>query len=333
MPNIIVKDKIKYSLITYDNEKHLEDIVFENGDFIFGDKGFLIRTQKKLGKNSYQGSIPDGYYVDLTFHEKPKLYFIEIELSAHDAINHIANQMIRFNLADDNSKIKIKSIITDEIKKSPVFLKRVKDFLEKNKKIDNLEHLVDYIVLDNKLEVIIVVDEMEDKLANQVKPLLNKMDIKINILEFKTFKSGSNYIYNFDAFQEEIIESAKFLNNMDEIDTVVVAAKEEGFNDVFIGQNMWYAIRISEEIRKKLKYIAVYQKTPVKAITYYAEIDEIKPYNQTDKYLLKFKGKAKKLDKELTLGPGDNSGFMQAHRYTTLKKLLSVNFATDIWKK
>ena len=37
-------------------------------------------------------------------------------------------------------------------------------------------------------------------------------------------------------------------------DTIIVPAQEEGFNEVFIGENCWYAIRIGGGKLKDIKY-------------------------------------------------------------------------------
>jgi hypothetical protein len=56
---------------------------------------------------------------------------------------------------------------------------------------------------------------------------------------------------------------------------VVVPAQEDGFRDVFIGQNCWYAIRISGGMLQKIKYIAAYQSKPTSAVTHYAPVATI----------------------------------------------------------
>src|SRR5712692_130456 len=49
----------------------------------------------------------------------------------------------------------------------------------------------------------------------------------------------------------------------DEIDTIVVPAKEEGFQETFLGEHRWYAVRIHGSVRPQIKYIAAYQIAPV----------------------------------------------------------------------
>ena len=114
-------------------------------------------------------------------------------------------------------------------------------------------------------------------------------------------------------------------------DTIIVAAKKEGFERVFLGQDAWWAIRIAGGMLNKIKYIAAYQTQPVSAITHYAPVDRIEPYGESGKYKLIFSEKAK------PIGPipyGDApTGAMQGPRYTTLEKLQSAIKFADLLTK
>lgn len=114
-------------------------------------------------------------------------------------------------------------------------------------------------------------------------------------------------------------------------DTIIVPAQKEGFDKVFLGENCWYAIRISGGMLSKIKYIAAYQTQPVSAITHYAPVDRIEPYGEGGKYKLIFSESAK------PIGPipfGDAPpGAMQGPRYTTLAHLKTAKKLTDLTGK
>jgi len=114
-------------------------------------------------------------------------------------------------------------------------------------------------------------------------------------------------------------------------DTVIVPAQKEGFDKVFLGEDCWYAIRISAGMLDKIKFIAAYQTDPVRAITYYAAVDRIEPYGEDGKYKLVFSGKAK------PIGPipfaDAPPGAMQGPRYTTLDKLKAAKKLSDLMGK
>src|SRR6266446_2302428 len=112
------------------------------------------------------------------------------------------------------------------------------------------------------------------------------------------------------------------------VDTIIVPAQKEGFEKTFLGEDCWYAIRISGGMLDKIKYIAGYQTLPVSAITHYAAVDRIEPYGESGKYKVVFSEKAK------PIGPipfGDAaSGAMQGPRYTTFEKLQVAKKLTDL---
>ena len=111
--------------------------------------------------------------------------------------------------------------------------------------------------------------------------------------------------------------------------TIVVPAQEEGFKRVFLGENSWYAIRISGGMLDNIKYIASYQSAPISAITYYAEVKSIEPYGEEGKYKLIFTDKAKKLDNEIKLDL--SQGAMQGPRYTDIDKLLKASKMSELF--
>jgi hypothetical protein len=114
-----------------------------------------------------------------------------------------------------------------------------------------------------------------------------------------------------------------------QLDTVIVPARQDGFEEVFLGQNCWYAIRIAGGMLDKIKYIAAYRSQPESKVTHYAPVASIEQYGEEGKYKLIFAEPAKRV------GPipfGDApSGAMQGPRYTTLPKLLAAKKLTDLF--
>ena len=114
-------------------------------------------------------------------------------------------------------------------------------------------------------------------------------------------------------------------------DTIVVPAKKSGFERVFLGENCWYAIRINSREIPKLKYIASYRVAPISAVTYISEIAEIVPYQDSGKYLVKFKSKAVELKTAVKLEAGRLGSAPQGPRYTTRKKILNSSWLHELW--
>lgn len=155
--------------------------------------------------------------------------------------------------------------------------------------------------------------------------------------EFFEETGGKNFIHI------PIIKLAQLLNqniNQDVLadlsesaleDTIIVPAREMGFNTVFLGQNQWYDIRISQSRMRNLKYIAIYQVAPVSAITYYAKIKEIVDSDNVHGYKkIIIKGEPIKLEKPIRLG--DNTFLApQGSRYTFISRLLNAFTLEDLF--
>lgn len=79
----------------------------------------------------------------------------------------------------------------------------------------------------------------------------------------------------------------------------------------------------------KLKFIAAYQVAPVAAITHIAEIDAVVPYNETGKYMIKFKGAATAIVP--IPRPKSSEANMQSSRYVLRDKLLAAKNLDQVW--
>lgn len=112
-------------------------------------------------------------------------------------------------------------------------------------------------------------------------------------------------------------------------DTIVVPAQKEGFERVFLGQNSWYAIRISGGMLDHIKYIAAYQTQPVSAITHWAPVNRIEPYGETGKYKVIFSEPAKPIG-PIKFGSAP-SGFMQGPRYTFFQRLQNAKEVIELF--
>ncbi len=106
-------------------------------------------------------------------------------------------------------------------------------------------------------------------------------------------------------------------------DTIIVPTGKagEGFEEVFVGKNCWYYVRLPQKReklqrrRKELKYILAYRPAPESAITMRAEIADIVPFGDGGKYKIDFK-KPAELIAPIKFGDAP-SGAMQGPRYTS----------------
>lgn len=339
MKKIEIEGKV-YSEISFETEDEFESEVVLNEDAIFGKHGIYVDIKKKLGKRNGIAGIPDGYYLDLKYHENPTLYIVENELNSHDLYKHIAEQMMRFIVLSKNEKQQIKDTLISELSNEKYKTKL--DNFYKESKYSNIHYLLDEAVIRNDIRTLIIIDEITPQLIGLSKQFKNP----IELIEFKTFSNEQKKIHLFDAFDENIDtdiiikdKSTKTSKEIDydTLDTIIVPARKDGFEETFIGENCWYAVRISSSMQDKLKYCAAYQVKPVSGISYYAEIDRIEPYvddygNKTNKYIIIFKGSAVKLNNKISLSKDNPQMAPQSCVYTSFEKLVKAKYMEELFK-
>ncbi len=112
-------------------------------------------------------------------------------------------------------------------------------------------------------------------------------------------------------------------------DTIVIPAWEDGFQEVFIGENCWYAIRISGGKLNEIKYIAAYRVAPSSAVTHVAEIESIEPYGDKGKYKVNFVSQAQEID-PVQYEVGDSAP--QSPRYANYNRLFRAKNLTELFE-
>jgi hypothetical protein len=126
------------------------------------------------------------------------------------------------------------------------------------------------------------------------------------------------------------IEGSKDITSED-FDTIVCPAFKEGFKHAYVQNDAWWAIRISQKAREQLKYLAIYEKSPVAAVRNVAEIEKIEPYKDSGKFIVYLKNK-KKVG-PIELDKGKKGIAPQSPRYTTYNKLLKAKKISELWNK
>jgi len=114
------------------------------------------------------------------------------------------------------------------------------------------------------------------------------------------------------------------------IDTVVVPARSEGFNRVFLGQHCWYEVRIHETMRPLIKFVAAYQVAPVSKITHVAPVKSIESWRDTGKVVIHFSEPAKEIGPIALVKKGRVKPLYNL-RYTTLERLKSAKTLDEVW--
>ena len=103
-------------------------------------------------------------------------------------------------------------------------------------------------------------------------------------------------------------------------DLVIFPAREEGFQDVFLGEREWRYVRIDKNKINKIKYIAIYRSAPISGITHYAKVKSFEYNEEYKKYSIILEGKPIRLEKIIKL-EGLDPNAMRSGRYVELSEL------------
>lgn len=316
----------------YDNdpfasEKELEEAISEVQGNLFGKLRIYLDLKKKIGIKGRTRNIPDGYLIDLSSRKEPKLYVVENELVKHDPLKHIAVQILEFSLSFETSPLTIKSFVKERLSKDSKAWKLCEDYAQANG-FENVDFLLETMICRNAFNALVIIDEISDELETI---LLSRFKFPVEIVTLQRYvNSKGERIYQFEPFLCDIsvpVTSVKAgaLNNAktidpSEIDTIVVPARKDGFQEVFIGEHCWYAIRIHGSMLSKIKHIAAYQVAPVSAITHIAQVKSIEQWKDSNKYILQFTEPARKIG-PIKLVPKGAVKALQNARYTSAEKL------------
>lgn len=312
----------------FELEDDLESAILEARKDLFGDERIYLDIKKKIGSKGKTINIPDGYLIDLSSKKEPRLYVVENELVKHEPLKHIAVQVLEFSLSFETSPQKIKAFVKEALIKDKEAHKKCLDYANEND-FENIDVLLEKMIYgDDKFNVLVIIDEISDELESV---LIKQFRFPVEIITFQRFiNSDGERIYQFEPFladvsipvvshKKETTTSTKTIDPS-EIDTIVIPAREDGFKEVFIGENCWYAIRIHPSMIPKIKFIAAYQVAPISAITHIATVKSIEQWKDSNKYILRFTEPAKKIEPIKLIAKGTVKA-LQNSRYTSIERI------------
>ena len=309
----------KYLEWPYNKEADLEKSVNEVKSVLFRTKRIYLDDKRKIGKKGGTNNFPDGYLIDLTNKLDPKIFVVENDLSSHQHLKHIAVQILEFSLSFETSKVKVKNIIKDMLQKRPIDKSKCEEFAKSNG-FENVDYLLESIIhKKNSFNALLIIDELSDELETV---LISRFKFPVEVITLKRYKNKiGKVLYEFEPFLNEVIEDSEKIQ-VSEIDTIVVPAREDGFKDVFLDEDCWYAIRLNSSMIPKIKYIAAYQVAPISAITHIAKVMSIEQWNDTNKYILRFEEPALEI-KKVPMGKSKGKA-PQSPRYSSKEKILNA---------
>lgn len=292
----------QYRPCAYEREDAFEKDVVRLAGSIFGPDAIYIDVKRRISGNSIV-SIPDGYVINMTESDEPQLFVVENEIVGHDPFKHIGIQMLRFVTSFEEAQADIRNFLMEEIAKLPSALEKLESNCSKSSK-RNIDNYLDAAVY-GPFRGLVIIDEARPELHK----VISRINADISVLELRAFTADDgSLLHQFETLYEDEGELSRDATRVltagerkarrlrrAKADTIIVPAREEGFRKVFLGENQWHAIRIGAAMKDRIKYIAGYQIRPVSAVTHIAEVKEIRPYQDTGKYVVLFAGPAREI--------------------------------------
>ena len=325
-----------YRLASYQSESDLEAAINQVKAQLFGDHRIYLDVKRKIGAKAGLRNIPDGYLVDLSG-QRPRLYVVENELASHEPLRHIAVQILEFSLSFEAEPRAVKNIVFNALREQPDALAKCEAYAAAHG-FRNLDHFLDVLVFETPFAALVVIDEIPENLENI---LAKKFQFGVEVLELACYENGEGErLYRFEPFLADLGEAEMVAaptgtelprrTDATTVDTVVVPAREEGFQDVFLKENRWYAVRIHGTMRPQIKYIAVYRVAPISAITHLAPVRSIEPWKDTDKFVLNFAEPAKEIG-PIPLVKLSRVKALYNLRYTNRQTIVQAKTLDDVW--
>ena len=293
----------------------------------FGPENWARNMGGKLVNNKNQNSEYKNTFLYSSDFKHLEVFLTKVykEYDSDELLKEIRDKLEQIN---DKSKIEEAIKIKNDIRKNKpytIWSNFVKKYAKTDLEIEQFTKIMDRLyvlrckIAHSNLFRKSDYDEFEkltNKIINQTKIMTNQIEKGIEIDQETTVL--------LNEVAGEIDEK-----NPDR-DTLIVPAKPDGFDNVFLKENRWYYIRISDEKINQIKYIAAYEAQKNKCIQYYAEVDyiensEIKPGYK----VVYFKEHAKLLSNGRKIKIVNNQNYApQSIRYVSSRKLFDENIKT-----
>lgn len=324
--NILWNKNNRFTEIPYERESELEEVVNEVKEALFGSYRIYLDDKRKIGKKGGTNNLPDGYLIDLTNRQDPKIFVVENDLSSHQHLKHIAVQILEFSLSFETSKVKVKNIIKEMLHKRESEWKKCEEFAKQNG-YENVDYLLESIIhKKDSFNALLIIDELGEELETV---LISRFKFPVEVITLKRYKNQNNeLLYDFEPFLNDVTEDTEKVDISD-IDTIVIPAREDGFKQEFIDNNCWYAIRLNSSMIPKIQYIAAYQVAPISAITHIAEVKSIEQWKDSNKYIIYFTESAEKI-KKVPLGNSKGKA-PQSPRYSSKERILNAKSLDNVF--
>ncbi len=193
---MIVFDGRRFIEATFVNEDEIEQVVFENAEYIFGADSILLPKSIIRSADGF-GTIPDGYAIDFATR---RWFIVEVELSSHPVWTHIVRQVSQQIVASmqPGSRELIIGIVVDRIRKDDTLKNHILELLG----VDEIDiaKVIREIIHSHPI-VGIPIDRISNDLRDWATTLSNEVKLWI-IRKYVDFQDPDSVLYEIpDEYQ------------------------------------------------------------------------------------------------------------------------------------
>lgn len=316
----------------FEKEAELEEAIREVGGPLFGEDRIYLEVKRLMGAKGRVQNVPDAYLIDLSSPKKPKLWIVENELASHDPLKHIAVQILEMSLSFESAPNRLKTVVKETLGKTKEGWKQCEEYARSHG-FSNIDYLLEEMIYRGEFGALVIIDELHDELETL---LVSRFKFGVEVLTLNRYRDNDGErLYQFEPFLTELYAAGESFGaeasvavgktvDTSDVDTVVVPAREEGFQETMLGEDRWYKVRLQTSMIPKIKHLAVYRVAPVSAITHTAPVESIEVWQDTGKYVLNFSEPARELEKPLKLVSGGSVKPLMSLRYTSYERLMNA---------
>jgi hypothetical protein len=242
-------------------------------------------------------------------------------------------QILQFAHSFASAPRQVKQLLFDEVSRDTKVYEACDSYAQEYG-LRNVDNMLDHLVNDT-FRALIIIDEATDELYKVVK----NFRFPGEVIEVETYQgAGGDHIYRFTPLFKDVSDVKESIEEREqrpvdiaEFDTIVVPAREDGFQETFLGENRWYQIRIHASMIPQTKYIAAYQVAPVSAITHWALVKNIEPWQDTGKFVVNFAEPAKEIGPIPLVPKSRRVKALQNARYTSFDRLQKAKTLDEVF--
>ena len=212
----------KYSEYIYSSEDEFEQDIVTFHKLFFGEKTIYIDAKKKIESKSLGGTIPDGFFFDLSDISDPQFYIVEVELAKHSFFSHMFPQITKFFAFYKNYKTqkalveKIFSIVDTDANLKKEF-----------KKYIGRQEIFKFIsdTIDSNQNILLIIDGEKSELPEIMDTYTDTWGKMVKHLTLKKYAHGpEDVIFTIDPDYEKL----EYLEaTVDEVEVTEIEYSEE----------------------------------------------------------------------------------------------------------